>query len=98
MQHVRIAKYRLNADEMDNKQEISDLAQGGMLKIFKDHPGFISYGLADCGEGIVLSISHWDTHDEAEAAHVLAREWVAANLAHRVELLDNITGDYLFLE
>jgi hypothetical protein len=48
-------------------------------------------------DGTLLSISHWETHDEAEKAAVAAREWVAANLADRIELLENNTGDYLFL-
>jgi heme-degrading monooxygenase HmoA len=95
MQHVRVAKYRIVSGDID---ELTDIARDGMLKIFKDHPGFISYGLADCGDGTVLSISHWETHDEAEAAAGFAREWVAANLGGRVELLDNMTADYRFLD
>jgi quinol monooxygenase YgiN len=94
MQHVRVAKYRVKPEDI---QEISDLAQDGMLKAFKDQPGFVSYGVADAGDGTILSISHWDTHDEAEAAAGVAREWVAANIADRIELLDNTTADYLFL-
>lgn len=95
MQHVRVAKYRITSGDIN---EVADMARDGMLKTFKDHPGFISYGLADCGDGTGLSISHWETHDEAEAAASFAREWVATNLADRVELLDNITADYLFLD
>lgn len=94
MQHVRVAKYRLKSGDI---KEIADLAQAGMLKVFMDHPGFVSYGVADCGDGTFLSISHWDTHEEAEAAAGFAREWVAANIADRIELLENSTADYLFL-
>jgi hypothetical protein len=94
MQHVRVAKYRVTSGTL---AELSDAAQEGMLKVFKEHPGFISYGVADSGDGTVLSISHWETHDEAEEAAVAAREWVAANLADSIELLENHTGDYLFL-
>lgn len=94
MQHVRVAKYRVTSGTL---AEISDAAQEGMLKVFKEQPGFISYGVADSGDGTLLSISHWETHDEAEEAAVAARGWVAANLADRIELLENNTGDYLFL-
>jgi heme-degrading monooxygenase HmoA len=94
MQHVRIAKYRVTSGTL---AEISDAAQEGMLKVFKEQPGFISYGVADSGGGTLLSISHWETHDEAEEAAVAARGWVAENLADRIELLENNTGDYLFL-
>ena len=92
MQHVRVAKYRLKSGDL---KEISDLAQAGMLKVFMDQPGFVSYGVADSGDGTSLSISHWDTHDEAEAAAGLAREWVAANIADRIDLEWNAVGEQL---
>ena len=55
MQHVRVAKYRVTSGTL---AEISDAAQEGMLKVFKEQPGFISYGVADSGDGTLLSISH----------------------------------------
>jgi hypothetical protein len=76
MQHVRVAKCRITSGDIS---EVADMARDGMLKVFKDHTGFISYGLADCGDGTGLSISHWETHHEAEAAAGFAREWVATN-------------------
>jgi heme-degrading monooxygenase HmoA len=94
MQHVRIAKYRVQSGTL---AEISDAAREGMLEVFKEQPGFVSYGVADSGDETLLSISHWETHDEAEKAAVVASEWVAANLDGRIGLLENNTGDYLFL-
>ena len=94
MQHVRIAKYRVTGGTFD---EVADAAKGGMLPVFREQPGFISYGVADCGDSTLLSISNWETHDEAEAAASAARDWVAANLADRIELVENHTGDYAFL-
>ena len=94
MQHVRVAKYKVTSGTLN---EVRDLAQDGMLKAFKEQPGFVSYGVADSGDGTILSISHWESHDEAEKAAVVAREWVATNVADRVGLLENNTGDYLFL-
>lgn len=95
MQHVRVAKYRVTSGQ---PTEIADVAQQGMLKVFREQPGFVSYGVADSGDNTVLSISHWETHDEAEAAAGVASEWVGSNLADRIELVENNTGDYLFLE
>jgi hypothetical protein len=94
MQHVRVAKYRVRSG---TPEEISKVAEEGMLTVFQEQPGFVSYGVADSGDGTVLSISHWETHDEAEKAASEAREWVAANLADKIELVENTTGDYLFL-
>jgi len=94
MQHVRVAKYRVDSGDLN---EISEAAQEGMLKVFQDQPGFVSYGVADSGDGTILSISHWETHEEAEKAAGEARDRVAENLADRITLIENHTGDYLFL-
>ncbi len=91
---MEAAKYRVTTGTVD---DITDVAKGGMLPLFKEQPGFISYGVADCGDGSILSISHWETHGEAETAAGLASDWVAANIADRIQLLENNTGDYVFL-
>ena len=90
MQHVRIAKYRVQSGTL---AEISDAdAQGvqGAARLRQLRSRRL-------GRWDLLSISHWETHDEAEAAASAARGWVAANLADKIELIENHTGDYAFL-
>ena len=54
MQTLRLANYKITKGTFS---EIVDAAKGGMLKTFKEQPGFIRYGLAYTGEGNCVSIS-----------------------------------------
>ena len=47
MKHVRIATYEIKKGSF---QELADVAQDGMLREFRNQPGFIRYGLADSGD------------------------------------------------
>ena len=59
-------------------------------------PGFLSYSLADVGDGTILSISVWASRLAAEAAVPTARLWVADHLADKVTLRNNLVGDIGF--
>jgi heme-degrading monooxygenase HmoA len=95
MQHLRVATYKVTKGTFP---EIVDSAKEGMLRTFKDQPGFIRYGLADTGEGTCMSISMWETHAQAEAAAPVAATWVREHLADRIELRSNQIGDLAFFE
>ena len=95
MQTVRLADYRITKGTF---AEIVDAAKGGMLKTFKEQPGFIRYGLADTGEGNCVSISMWETHAQAEASVPVAATWVREHLGDRIELRSNQVGDLAFFE
>jgi hypothetical protein len=81
-----------------NFQELADKSRDGMLKTFREQPGFIRYGLADIGDSKCMSISFWDTHKDADAAVPVAATWVRENLIDRVELKSTDIGDLAFLE
>ena len=93
MQHVRIATYGINEGTF---QELAEIAESGMLPRFQAQPGFVRYGLADLGDKTAMSISVWETRDQAEAAAPVAATWVGENLADRVELKTNSVGDLAF--
>lgn len=95
MGHIRIATYTINKGTFT---ELADLAKDRMLPIFVDQPGFIRFGLADVGDKTCVSISMWETRDQAEAATPVAASFVRDNLADRVELRSNIVGDLAFFE
>ncbi len=95
MQHLRVATYKITEGSF---QEIAHTAKNGMLKTFESKPGFIRYGLADIGDRNMLSLSLWETHDEAEASVPMAASWVRDNLTDRVELKSNYVGDLAFFE
>ena len=94
MEHIRVATYRLESGS--TFQDIADAAKGGMLDAFRLEPGFRRYEVADFGDGELISISLWESREAAERGVALAREWVAENLAGRIELLSNRIGDVAF--
>ncbi len=77
-------------------QEIADLARQGMLPIFRTHGGFIGYSLLDVNETEIVSVSVWQSHQDAEEATALSADWVRENLADRIELERSSVGDVLF--
>jgi hypothetical protein len=95
MGYLRVATYAINKGTF---RECADLAQEGMLPTFEKQPGFIRYGLADIGDRNCLSISLWETHDQAEAAVPVAASWVRDNMGDRIELRSDHVGDLAFFE
>jgi heme-degrading monooxygenase HmoA len=95
MGHMRIATYEITQGTF---QEVADSAKTGMLPKFQEQPGFIRYGVADLGEKKLMSISLWETHDEAEAAAPVAAAWVAEHISDRISLRSNYVGDLAFFQ
>jgi heme-degrading monooxygenase HmoA len=94
-EHVRVATYKITEGSY---QDIAGSAKTGMLPTFKEQPGFVRYGLADVGDGVILSLSVWESREQADAAAPVAAAWVRDNLADRIELKSNYTGDVAFFE
>jgi hypothetical protein len=88
--HGRFARYRYTGDI----QEIARIAEDGMLPIFQSKPGFRSYSIAE-SDGELLSFSAWDSAESADAANAAAADFVAANLADRLELQETRVGELL---
>jgi hypothetical protein len=95
MAHIRVAAYDIKHGSF---QEIAHAAKVGLLEAFEEQPGFIRYGLADMGDGQCLSISLWETREQAEGAVPVAAMWVRENLGDRVELLSSAIGDLAFFK
>jgi heme-degrading monooxygenase HmoA len=95
MQHLRIATYEITKGSF---QDVAESAKTGMLHKFQEQPGFVRYGVADLGDKKCLSISLWETRDQAQSAGPVAASWVKDNLADRVELRTNYVGDLAFFK
>lgn len=95
MEYLRVATYAINKGTF---REVADLAQDGMLRTFKEQPGFVRYGVADIGDKSCMSISLWETHEQAEASAPVAATWVKQNLGDKVELRSSHIGDLAFFE
>ena len=95
MQYLRIANYDITNGTF---QEIAESAKTGMLRKFQEQPGFVRYGLADLGDKKCLSLSVWETREQAIAATPVAASWVKENLADRIELKSSSVGDLVFFQ
>jgi heme-degrading monooxygenase HmoA len=95
MQHVRIATYDIKDGTF---QELAEIARKDMLRTFQEQPGFIRYGLVDCGDQKFVSLSLWQTRKDADASVPVAERWVRENVADRVALKTTQIGDMAFFE
>ena len=88
--HGRIARYTYTGDA----QELARTAEEGILPIFQGMPGFKSYSIA-ANESTLISVSAWETAEEAEEANKAVAAWVAENMADKVQLIDREMGEIL---
>jgi Antibiotic biosynthesis monooxygenase len=95
MDHVRIGVYAVTSG---TAEEAADRGREGMLSVFRAHSGFHAYGLAETEEGKVVSVTLWESAEQAEEANELAASWVRENIADRVRLESTYVGDFLFYE
>ena len=95
MEHLRIATYEIKDGTF---QDVAKVAEDGMLRTFRDQPGFIRYGLADLGDKTCLSVSLWETRTDADSSVPVAATWVRENVSDRVELRSSRIGDLAFYE
>jgi hypothetical protein len=76
-------------------EEIISKARSGILPIFQKQPGFVAYGVMVRGEQLI-SMSAWDSEDDARAADEVAKAWIAENVDMTV--VNSFIGDYEWLE
>jgi heme-degrading monooxygenase HmoA len=73
---ARMATYAFTGDA----NELGERAERGILPILEAQPGFKAYSVAATDDEI-LSLSVWDTREDAEAGNAAVADWVAANMA-----------------
>ena len=95
MKHLRVATYDITHGTFD---EIAKTAKEGLLPEFRGQPGFIRYGVANVGHKTIMSISLWESREQAAHASSLVERWVNKNLSDKVSLKKNFVGDLAFLE
>jgi heme-degrading monooxygenase HmoA len=90
MRCTRVALYDIKTGTFD---EVVTQAKSGMVPLFKDSDGFVSYGVAQVDKKAFVSISTWETRAQADTAATKAAEWVKANGRDRFSLRINYVGD-----
>jgi len=84
--YASIRRYRTSEPE-----EIRRLVEVGFLPLLRTQPGFVSYTLIHAGNGMMVSVSVFETREGADASNRMAAEWVARNVAPLVQGRPDIT-------
>lgn len=90
MRYTRLATYDIVKGTVP---ELTGMAENGILPLFAKEPGFVNFGLVDVGNHKVVSISIWETREEAQKSAGMAADWVRENIADRVRLLTTQVGE-----
>ena len=95
MQYVRIAKYTINKAP---SRRSPTRRRRACFPSSRQQTGFVRYGLADMGEQNCLSISLWNTREDAVASEMVASTWARENLGDNVQLKSSHVGNLAFFE
>jgi len=90
MRYTRLSTYDLTKGDFN---ELTGIAEKGILPTFVKEPGFVNFGLVDAGDHKVVSISIWETREAAQKSAAMAATWVKENIADRVHLVTTYIGD-----
>ena len=90
MRYTRISTYDMTKGTFD---ELTGIAEKGLLPAFADTPGFLNFGLADIGDHKVVSISIWESREAAEKSAIVSASWVKENISDRVRLVTDHVGN-----
>jgi len=90
MRCTRIALYDIKSGSFD---EVVSQAKAGIMPLFQKSDGFVSYGVARIDKAAFVTLSTWETHEQANAATATAADWVKTNGRDRFALRENYVGD-----
>jgi heme-degrading monooxygenase HmoA len=88
--HVRMGIYSITNGNYD---ELVERAREGMAPILRNSPGFVFYSVTDVGDRRLVSVSTWETAEQAQAAAEKSAQWVSENLAGSLALEQNLIGE-----
>ena len=88
--HVRMGIYSIT---QGTYEELLEKARQGLAPILRNSPGFVFYSVTDTGDGRLVSVSTWETREQAEAAAAKSAEWVSENMADSIALQENLIGE-----
>jgi heme-degrading monooxygenase HmoA len=90
MRTTRVALYDIKSGTFD---EIVSKAKAGMVPLFQQSEGFVTYGVAQIDKEAFVSLSTWETRAQADAANTKAADWVKTNVGDRLNLRESYVGD-----
>jgi hypothetical protein len=76
--YASLRTYRVGSGSIDALMHRVDR---DFAEALSQEPGFVSYQAIDTGHQMIMTVSVFETADQAEASNALAAEWVADDLA-----------------
>jgi hypothetical protein len=86
--YASIRRYQATATVDELVQRVNE----GFLPLISQAPGFLAYYVVEAADGMVASISLFETQAGAEASNQLAATWVSENLARMVASPAEVTA------
>lgn len=74
--YASIRRYRT-----PDPEEIRLRVETGFLPMLRRQPGFVGYALIHAGNGVMVSVTTFDTREGADESNRMAAEWIAENVA-----------------
>ena len=90
MHYTRLSTYDVVKGDFN---ELTGIAEKGIVPMFAKEPGFVNYGLLDTGDHKVVAISIWDSREAADKSASTAATWIKENMADRVRLITTQIGN-----
>jgi heme-degrading monooxygenase HmoA len=90
VRHFRIALYDMTSG---TAEEAIEIARDRVIRLFEEQPGFVRYEVGSLDSGGIVSFSIWETEDEALHAEAVAADFLKENLADRMKLREEHTGN-----
>ena len=76
--YIAIRRMKAKSGELD---EAVRRVEDGLVPLISSVPGFVEYDVVQVGEDVGLTISVFETQEQAEESNRRAAEWVKENLA-----------------
>ena len=86
--HTVIRRY----EGVEDTAEVARRAAGEFGPQLRDQPGFQGYWVVDAGEGVLATITVFETEEAAVASTAAARSWVQENLPELATSAPQVTA------
>jgi len=86
--HTVIRRY----EGIEDAAEVTRRAVEEFAPRISDRPGFQGYWIVDAGEGVIATITVFETEDAAMDSTAAAAGWIRENLAHLIPNAPQVTS------
>ena len=91
--HVSVRKYQIDPEAVE---AVVVKVEDSFVPLISKLPGFVSYMVAEAEEGVVVTVSVFESEDAAKQSVDTARQWVQENVPEFVQApLDVVTGEVI---